>query len=361
MTNDCLLNLEFTEEEIQAAVRDGRLLSLELETSRECNLRCVYCYSDAGIARPGELSFEELSQVVDQARDLGARKIIVLGGGEPLLYDRLFDLLAYIRGRELSASVFTNGTLVTREVARRLFELKIGVVTKRNSARRELQDLLAGVSGAADLMRRGLANLREAGYPTQDAPLGIATIACRQNLEEIPALWVEARDAGITPYVEAPTPQGRAREIENLHVSPGELKELFEKLAEIDATRYGTFWEPHPPIAGMSCRRHFYSCTVDSSGFVLPCVGVDEPVGNVREKPLEEILRTSPVIQAMRGMEEHIKGACATCHLRSICYGCRGAAYQLTGDVLAADPHCWLNPENSEASPQTEAAEGARP
>ncbi len=361
MNSHRLFNLEFTEEEIRAAVRDGRLLSLELETSRECNLRCVYCYSEAGVARPGELSFAELTGVVDQAQDLGARKIIILGGGEPLLYDRLFDLLEYIRGSRMSVSVFTNGTLVTPDMARRLFELEIGVVTKRNSARPEIQDYLAAFAGAFDLMNRGLCNLREAGYPARNAPLGFATIVCRHNLKEIPALWVEAREAGITPYVVALTPQGRAMETEGLHVAPHELKELFEILAEIDATRYGFTWEPHPPIAGMACRRHFYSCTVDSCGFVLPCVGVDVPVGNVREKPLDEILRTSAVIQALRSMEKHIKGACASCRLRSVCYGCRGAAYQLTGDFLAADPQCWLNPANCQVSPQTKTAEGARP
>ncbi|MFV9645436.1 MAG: hypothetical protein ACNYWU_06395, partial [Desulfobacterales bacterium] len=32
-----------------------------------------------------------------------------------------------------------------------------------------------------------------------------------------------------------------------------------------------------------------------------------------------------------------------SCEKAEYCYGCRGAAYQLTGDYLASDPLCWKN------------------
>ena len=40
---------------------------------------------------------------------------------------------------------------------------------------------------------------------------------------------------------------------------------------------------------------------------------------------------------------EMIKGECRDCDKAEECYGCRGAAYQLTGDYLASDPTCWRN------------------
>ena len=40
--------LDFTDEQIQESLLRGGLLSIELEFSRRCNLRCVYCYSEAG-------------------------------------------------------------------------------------------------------------------------------------------------------------------------------------------------------------------------------------------------------------------------------------------------------------------------
>jgi hypothetical protein len=53
-----------------------------------------------------------------------------------------------------------------------------------NSLRPEVQDILAGKKGASSAIRDGLTQLMEAGYPTQDLPMGAQTVICRQNLEE---------------------------------------------------------------------------------------------------------------------------------------------------------------------------------
>ena len=65
-------------------------------------------------------------------------------------------------------------------------------------------------------------------------------------------------------------------------------------------------------------------------------------VGNVREKPLNAILRESRVIRDLRRVYQHIDPACQACRFAGECYGCRGNAYQVTGNYLAADPGCWL-------------------
>ncbi|HWU39191.1 MAG TPA: SPASM domain-containing protein, partial [Candidatus Acidoferrum sp.] len=106
-------------------------------------------------------------------------------------------------------------------------------------------------------------------------------------------------------------------------------------------------WTPKPPIAGFTCRRHLYSCLVNSQGVVQPCTGVDLPVGNVREKPLATILRESKVIRDLRRVYQRIDSGCRVCEFEGECYGCRGNAYQITGDYLAADPACWLAPRRT--------------
>jgi len=80
---------------------------------------------------------------------------------------------------------------------------------------------------------------------------------------------------------------------------------------------------------------------------VQPCTGVDLPVGNVREKPLATILRESKVIRDLRRVYQRIDSGCRVCEFEGECYGCRGNAYQITGDYLAADPACWLAPRRT--------------
>lgn len=335
--------LDFTNEEIAACLMRGGLLSLELEFSKRCNLKCIYCYASAGSAMDNELELPEIKGVIDQAQELGARKIILLGGGEPLMYEGLEQVVEYIHSKGLKQSIFTNGMLLTEDIAGFLFRHKVSVVIKNNSNIPEVQDTLAGVKGAYNKIRQGLLYLLTAGYPSGECQLGIQTVICRQNIKEIPDMWIWARERGIIPYFEILTTQGRAKEHCELRVSVNEVRDVFEKMEKIDETRFGNKWSSHPTIASFTCKRHLYSCLVNSQGYIQPCTGIDMPVGNVKTERLADILKRSPVVQKLRNIYENIEGECKGCEFTFDCYGCRGNAYQTTGNYLASDPACWLN------------------
>jgi radical SAM protein with 4Fe4S-binding SPASM domain len=336
------LGMEFTPEEIEESRQRNGLLSIELELSRICNLRCLYCYASSGVALENELSLEEIFDTIDQAIALGAQKIIVLGGGEPLLFSHIFKVIEYIREKNLVVDIFTNGLTLTPAVAKRLYGLDVGVVLKMNSRKSEVQDYLAGKEGTLEAINRAFTALQGAGYPDERHSLGVETIICRQNYEELPELWRWARLEGVVPYVEALTMQGRATEHADLEVSPAEVKSLFEELSRIDRDEFLCSWSPHPPLVASQCARHEYSCTITSIGEVHPCPGVSVSVGNIRENKLADILQESPVIRDLRNIRTHIKGQCRECDISDHCYGCRGHAYHVTGDYLAEDPLCWL-------------------
>ena len=335
--------MEFTPQEIADCLKDEGLLSLELELSRACNLRCIYCYASSGQPLENELSLDEIFDVIDQAVDMGARKIIVLGGGEPLIYPHIFDVIDYILAKKIVVDLFTNGTYIDEHTARELYSRKVAISLKMNSRTAEVQDILAGKQGTFAAIDRGLTALKSAGYPDKDHTLGIETIVCRQNLEEIPDLWRWARRQCIIPYVEMMTLQGRASENSSLEVSNKEVQALFEELAKIDLKEFGRKWEPLPPLAASRCARHEYSCTVTSVGDVNPCPGVSIAIGNIRKQSLKDMLHTSTVIHELRNIRQTIKGRCSQCTHNKLCYGCRGHAYQVTGDHLAEDPICWIN------------------
>jgi radical SAM protein with 4Fe4S-binding SPASM domain len=337
-----IYNLEFTEEEIRAAAAADRLLSMEIEFSRICNFRCSYCYVGDRSGSTDELTRDEIKEVILQARDLGARKIIILGG-EPSIYPHLVEMLRFLGREGLKIEMFTNGSGIDRALAGVLAEEKARVVLKLNSRDEATQDLLAGKKGAFRIINRALTTLREAGYPSADLFLAVSTVICRQNIDELPAMWQWLREENMEPYFEIITPQANACANPWLEVGSGELKQLFERLAEIDRDRYGRHWEPQPPLVGNKCMRHQVSCVVTATGDVMPCVGVTIPLGNIRNNRLAHILKHSEVIKNLKNYRETIKGECHTCEKAEECYGCRGAAYQLTGDYLASDPTCWRN------------------
>ena len=341
-----LYNLEFPADEIRAAVAAGRLLSLEIEFSRRCNFRCIYCYVENRSAAPDELTPEEARDVILQARALGARKIIILGG-EPSIYPGLPEMLDFIAAQGMGMEIFTNGSGVTGDLAAQLARLRVRVALKLNSRNPKLHDRLAGKKGAAALIDAALSRLRQAGYPKDGLFLALSTVICRQNLAELPGLWRWMRQEGLEPYFEVITPQGHAREHDDLAVSAPELRRLFEALARMDREDFGRVWTPQPPLAGNRCMRHQVSCLVTATGEVMPCVGITLSQGNIRRRPLAEILRDSPVIRDLKNYRTTIKPPCRDCDQAAECYGCRGAAFQLTGDPLAADPTCWKVERNS--------------
>ncbi len=332
---------EFSRQDIKQAAGSGGLLSMEIEFNRECNFNCIYCYVQDDARGREELSREEAGDVIEQARALGAKKIIILGG-EPMLYPHIMEMIGFIKDRGMQVELFTNGTNITPATARQLAEYGVVIALKMNTKDEKLQDVLSGRKGAYRNIQDAFRNLKEAGYP-QTAPLGISTVICNHNINDLIDMWKWMREEKITPYIEMITPQGKASENGLLDIDPGRIRELFYEIAEIDRKEYGYSWDPQPPLVGGQCLRHQFSCAVNAYGDVMPCIGVTLPLGNIREDKLSDILRDSEVIQALRNYKETIKGPCGQCARRSDCYGCRGAAYQMTGDYLASDPTCWKN------------------
>jgi len=335
-------NFEQSRQAIRQAAQNNRLLTMEIEFSLRCNFNCPYCYVPKEDYFNHELKVDEIRDAILQARELGAKKIIILGG-EPTIYPSINDMITFIRNQDLEVELFTNGTGVTGDFAQFLYANQVRVVLKMNTFDETLQDKLAGKKGAYRIMRSALNALKDAGYPSENAFLAVSTVICGPNMAELPRLWRWLRDQGIEPYFEMITPQANALDNQWLFVDPLEVHTLFEELAEIDRRHYGTQWEPQPPLVGNQCMRHQFSCLVASNGNVVPCVGLNVVLGNIREKGLKEIIAESQVLKDLKNYRQTIKGPCRDCEKADQCYGCRGAAYQMTGDYLASDPLCWKN------------------
>jgi len=339
---------EFTQEEIDDALSRHGLLTFALELTKLCNYSCVYCYRETGIQPSNELSLDELFSASQQAIDLGARKAGIIGAGEPTLDKHLVPILEFLRGRIENVTIFTNGSGINAKLAKILYDLKIKVILKINSLDPLVHDTLVGKKGGYRLTMRGLDQLLNAGYPDANHRLIIESVVTKTNLDGLPELWCWCRERDFSPFFERLAPLGRATDGESLGVSPQQLFQLFNQLKHIDETRFGYKWTIQPPWSAQRCSRHFYNCHIDIEGNVLPCPGVDIPVGNIREKSLKDILASSQIINDLRHIDERIKGTCATCELKRQCYGCRGTAYHVTGDYLASDPLCWkFNSEQS--------------
>lgn len=94
---------------------------IKIETMTECNANCLFCPLGAGILKRkrGRMKSEFFFNIVDQARVLGF-EIIPYFMNEPLMEPRIFEFFDYVKSTGGKQELFTNASLITKDVAERL-------------------------------------------------------------------------------------------------------------------------------------------------------------------------------------------------------------------------------------------------
>ena len=332
----------------EGAIPVPRLVAWEV--TRRCNLKCRHCRASAGdCAVEGEFSLDEAKAVVDDIASF-ANPVLILTGGEPLMCEWVWDIIAYARERGMTPAVGTNGTLVDDEVARRLAASGV----KRISVSLDFptagaHDAFRGVEGAYAAAVSGIAAARRAGVEVQ-----VNTTVTRRNwrmLDEMHDLAVRLDAQALHPFLLVPT--GRGAGLSGEELGAAEYEEALGwvcrrqrtsplELKPTDAPQYRRIAIQQ----GVSCASRGRGCLAGTGfafishvGGVQPCGYFDMTLGNVRETPFSRIWRESPVFADLR-RPERLKGKCGVCEYKAVCGGCRARALAVSGDYLAEEPNC---------------------
>lgn len=95
-------------------------VSLWLESTNRCNLRCPMCPQSDGLKRaPGFMPLELLDRIAEQARGR-VQSVSLHFAGEPLLNENIAGLIRAFSSRGVPTIMHTNGTLLTPERSREL-------------------------------------------------------------------------------------------------------------------------------------------------------------------------------------------------------------------------------------------------
>ena len=90
---------------------------MNLMITGKCNLNCLHCFNAKDNAPLNtELSYEDILNILDQARDIGVHAF-TLTGGEPLVHRRFLDIVREIYKRDMFIfELNTNGLLLTQHM-----------------------------------------------------------------------------------------------------------------------------------------------------------------------------------------------------------------------------------------------------
>ena len=162
------------------------------EVTKGCNLRCIHCRASATeLSSPSDLSTRTALGIIDQIA-AAANPILVLSGGEPLYRSDIFQLARYATDKGLRVALATNGTLVTKEIARMIVDAGIKRVSiSLDGADAATHDTFRGIPGAFDAAVQGLRNLKALGMSVQ-----INMTIARHNAQQLPQVFQLAKTLG---------------------------------------------------------------------------------------------------------------------------------------------------------------------
>jgi MoaA/NifB/PqqE/SkfB family radical SAM enzyme len=162
------------------------------EVTKGCNLRCIHCRASATeLSSPSDLPTSTALGIIDQIAE-AANPILVLSGGEPLYRLDIFRLARYATDKGLRVALATNGTLVTKEVARRIVDSGVKRVSiSLDGADADTHDTFRGISGAFEAAVQGLKNLKALGMSVQ-----INMTIARHNARQLPRVLELAKSLG---------------------------------------------------------------------------------------------------------------------------------------------------------------------
>lgn len=288
-----LNNWDFSEQEIEKAVKENRLLLLDAETSNMCNLRCPYCYRDIYGDKQklkGELSLEERKDLLNHAKELGCRTVKLPGAGEPIIDPLFWEQVEYANKIGMDIIVFTNGLALTNKTAKRLKKLGASLILKFNSQNSEVEDKLVNMKGYSKRRKKALEILVKNGFnkgnPTS---LGIDAVITKMNKNEVLDLFRYCRQNNIFPIIKPFMPLGGALRVKEWEVERDEVVELFRKSMNIDRKEFRIDYEFSLTYMGSPCDQRRYAIFVDILGNAFICTGSSKLLGNIRETKLKDI------------------------------------------------------------------------
>ena len=171
---------------------DGKPRLIFWEVTKGCNLRCIHCRASATeLSSPTDLSTRTALGIIDQIAE-AANPILVLSGGEPLYRSDIFQLARYATDKGLRVALATNGTLVTKHVARMIVDAGVKRVSiSLDGADALTHDSFRGIPGAFDAAVYGLRNLKALGMSVQ-----INMTIARHNARQLPQVLELAKSLG---------------------------------------------------------------------------------------------------------------------------------------------------------------------
>lgn len=304
-----------------------------VEVTPYCNLKCVHCYIAGCDWDGGLLTTADFFRIFDEIAEMGCF-FLLLTGGEPFLRKDFLDIYTYAKKKGMLVSIFTNGTLITPEIAGYLHHLPpYRVEITLYGATKATYEKVTGVPGSFERCHRGIDLLREQGVE-----LTLKTMVLTLNRHEVWEMKRFAQGLGLRFKMDSliiPSLDG-GHEVCQSRISPEEVVALDQedpdRRAEWKAARdFLPRMKPPPPETLFPCGAGMASFHIDAFGQLGACTLVRQPGYDLKRGSFKEGWQDFiPSVLAQRPSQPP---RCRRCRWRMACVACPGWGQLETGKL----------------------------
>ncbi len=259
-----------------------------LSPTARCNLKCKGCYAGSDATRKTTLPYDVVNRILNEKVKLWGSHFTVISGGEPFMYRDNGKTLLDIFEQHLDQYflVYTNGTLITPEVARRLGELgNVTLAISVEGFEKETDDRRG--RGVFRRILKAFENLRNAGVP-----FGISTTAFKHNCDRIQddgfiKFFFEEQGA-MYQWIFQYMPIGRSFTLDMM-VTPEQRLRMYDRTWELVRERnlfVADFWNSGTVSSGCIAAGGAYGggyIYIDWNGTIAPCAFYPFSVHNIKD------------------------------------------------------------------------------
>ena len=292
-------------------------LSVFIELTHRCNLRCYYCYQkEFKLTR--ELSLQDWKRIIKELAEMGSL-YITLSGGEPLLREDFIGIVSTARYHNFAVSIITNGMLVNESIVRELSDLGImDVGISLHAASEGLHDKLAHGPGSFQRALYAIRLLVKAGikvlikHSVSNANFG--EYSKLQKLADAEGCAFEC-DSTILPIQKGvPSPYALNHE------------QHFTFLKDMEIGSIVSCMSNKEDPATLHCDAGRSICGIMPNGEVYPCIILPISFGNVSKKSFKDIWYGEKAV-AFREQELRLEETCRKCEKNLMCSRCHAVAF----------------------------------
>lgn len=288
----------------------------EFELTGKCNLRCKMCYLEDERYNP--LSTEEWKRIFRGAHQNGLF-FALLTGGEVLTRSDFFELYNYLYDLGVRITVYTNGTLITEEIAR-AFQVRppemVGVTLYGSN--NKVYEKITGNANGFTLVDRGISLLQK-----YNINIFVRTIAINEIMDDLDNIIAYVKEKNLPMYY-------------SLYVGPSRLKcgEQFtnrlspKRLLEYEEKMVNTFGrlnnrEFRNSKNGFTCVALKSAYFITARGKMQPCAMLIHPSRSILSEDFGHVW------QELTEKLSNLPGcsSCATCQYNSSCVQCPAKLY----------------------------------